>query len=264
MCMSNIIFSSYRQWKINVIYLFLFLMIILSVSFFRLAHNYLLYNLNYVFGTLEENRGYVLYTENEILVEHIQDEFCLEKVEINYSFDIQDGYYVVLDKYRDTNKFTEYLKKKDIAFNLFSNEGVNDIKIANKNIKIFNFLEIICIFIILVIMSYILENVFYNEQKNLAVLKTIGYRNVQIFLIIFCKVCILFVCSYIISFLILYIVKILCILFSGQLMTNFLKITSVYKIVSIAALISNVALLFNSIPYIKKINKMNVFTILEE
>ena len=256
--MNNIIKYYFRNKKLNTIHISLLLIIIIVIVSFQIIYNYFDYNTNFIYGKLEENRGYTIYTNDKETLQKIQDNFIIEKTECTNT-----ECYIVLKKYKDTEKWIEYLKNEKINFNLTDSSHREEIELIRKNRITFAILQIFSIGVVFIIMSNIIESIFYNERKNLAIYKTLGYKNKTISKIFLVKLLLLFLISAIISYLFLIILKASAYCFQNEILVEFFKVTNMAKINSLGTLIGIIILFLNYIPYRKKIKKMNVFTILE-
>jgi ABC-type lipoprotein release transport system permease subunit len=90
----------------------------------------------------------------------------------------------------------------------------------------------------------IIKNIFLSEEKNIAILKAIGYKTKDICLIILSRVLILMICSYILNVL-------LCLI-----LFQFNNYILLFVLINIFILV------INSLIYYKKIKDMNVLLIL--
>lgn len=207
-----------------------------------------------------KNRTIYISSDEKIDSRDILKQKCI--VEVNEG-ESEYSCLAIIDKYENVDIVMKSLRQ-NYSCNIYDTSGLYDIKIYNTaTIIILVFIIIITIFVYLLIML-VVNSIIDGENKDIAILKAIGYTNKHILKIIFLRIATTVTISFFIgmitqtilqniekniiekileiNILIRYDIKKLFIIFGGLIF-----------ICSISALINN-----------KKINKINAITLLKE
>ncbi len=259
--MTNVIIPFLRDYKMNLIYIFLFIILILIFNIFGIIKDYYSYNINNVFGALEENRGYIVNTDNVSIIKDIQNNFEIEKIEeISNNFMNTNGYYVVLKKYNDVNSFQKYLDYKNIIYYLRESSKSIEISILKKNYNTFSILEIMSIILVTLGIFFLNKNLLINEEKNISLLIVLGYKKINLYIILFLKIILLLTLSIFMSNLLLIFFKISYYFIKNNILKNFLYDLNALKYFKRDFIIF-ITLIANFVCF--KIRKLNVLQILD-
>ncbi len=219
---------------------------------------------------INENKEISLYLDNKLYTfkiigvtyENKNDIYIsrelFEKINTNRSI----SYNVVVDKYINLNNVINKFEDQGCVVSLYSSH----IEIKNINIiqKIFNYILLFSIVIIFIALYYMIKNMFYNEEKNLAVLKSIGYKNNQLSIIIFIRILLVLIFSMIIFIAFFELAKyILGFVLNNTNIMLFIKSINIYKYSVLILIVFLLILILNSLLYKIKIKKMNVFKVLD-
>lgn len=218
--MSSILLSFLRDKKLNTIYILLFLLIIVVISIFELINSYYDYSIAKVFGKYIENRTYYIYDEDLEKMEKLKNSFNFTNAYDDGHF----GYTFILSDYNDTKELNKYFEKNEINALLDGNNPNNEkMDIIKKNQEVFNDIEKILMIVGLVLVIFILKNIFINEEKNIALLKIVGYGNIKLSLIFFLKCIIILFISFVISVVSFYLLHFIYLIMSGGMLKDYIK-----------------------------------------
>ncbi len=219
---------------------------------------------------INENKEISLYLDNKLYTfkiigvtyENKNDIYIsremFEKINTNRSI----SYNVVVDKYINLNNVLNKLEDQGCIVSLYSSH----IEIKNINIiqKIFNYILLFSLIIIFIALYYMIKNMFYNEEKNLAVLKSIGYKNNQLSIIIFVRIFLVLMFSIIIFIVFFELIKyIIELVLNNSNIILFVKSINVYKYSLLILIVFLTILILNILFYKRKIKNMNIFKILD-
>ena len=113
--MLNILPKLMRNHKQNIIYISLLLVFNLIISFFIIIKDYNDYYIYEVYGSIIDNRTYILNTENQDIVKYIQNNFELTNLEtIPIEENNLSQYYLTFKDYKETQKYKKYIKKAEL------------------------------------------------------------------------------------------------------------------------------------------------------
>ncbi len=262
--MKEIILSFFRNKKLNIIYISSMIILLLIVYIFSLIQNYYIYNINNVLGSLEENRGYIIEDSRKILIDNLKKIIDIEKVEPNYDDNTTiQSYYVVIKNYEDTEKFQKYLNENEAEAYLKETTKMYEIEVLKKNSTLFNILKNLSIVVSLIALYFVIKNLCLTEQKNIAILKVLGFNKAKIISVLFFRLLILLMISIITTILIEYIIHFGYLLFNEKILRNYLKNFSIISNFKLC-LFSFISLIIN-IGYLNlKINKINTLKVLND
>lgn len=94
----------------------------------------------------------------------------------------------VINKYENLENVMQQLKNKNYNSNLYDTSGLNDIKTYRSVEFILNILISIMTLLVYIILSMIISNIINSEKKDIAILKAIGYKQLDILKIIFYRI----------------------------------------------------------------------------
>jgi hypothetical protein len=154
------------------------------------------------------------------------------------------SYYVLVDSYKNVLKVQDYLLEHGIDSELYDTSGLLEIEKLEKDRQLFKYVLYVSLISLFIVLYMIIKNIFLSEEKNIAILKAIGYKTKDICLIILSRVLILMICSYILNVL-------LCLI-----LFQFNNYILLFVLINIFILV------INSLIYYKKIKDMNVLLIL--
>lgn len=184
--MISIIRSFLKDKKLNYIYIGLIVILLLIVYVFIIIESYYKFYINETWGILEENRGYIL---EENIQETVND--LIKKIEIENVTKLDDGgYYVVLKNYDDTERFLSYLNNNNIIGYLKETTTQTELELFKNHIKLFAFFKYISLIITFIVVLLIFKAICSSEEKNISLLKAVGYKKRLILIILMLK-CIL-------------------------------------------------------------------------
>ena len=222
------------------------------------------YNLNDNITITINNKKYTFK-----IVEITDDNF--KRVYLNYndilkldiSDEIKPSYINILVKqYKNVSNVIEKLNNNGINANLLDSSFQAEINELRKIQTIsFNF-SIFLFAILLVILFYIIKDIFNNEEKNIAILKILGYKVSYIVNILYARLSIIlsitFITLFILFFIGIYLYSFVNKLYCFFLLQKFL----IYNLFMI--LIINLFIILFIVSYVKKIKKFNTIKILND
>lgn len=94
----------------------------------------------------------------------------------------------VINKYENLENVMQHLKNKNYNSNLYDTSGLNDIKTYKSVDFIFNVLIGIMTLLGYIILSMIISNMINSEKKDIAILKALGYKQLDILKIILYRI----------------------------------------------------------------------------
>ena len=128
----------------------------------------------------------------------------------NQEQEIYNSYNIIINKNTSVSDVINKIQDKGYNVTLYDNslQRVTNILRIIKNISC---VTIIFLFIFTFIITYsIMKSILTGEKKDIAILKSVGYQNSNLFLILFSNTLFLTIISFIISFLILSILIMIC------------------------------------------------------
>ena len=161
-------------------------------------------------------------------------------------------YYLLVDKYINVTKIQEKLLDLGYASELNDSSGLLEIEKIMEVQQIYKYILIFCLLILVFVIYLIIKNIIKFEEKNIALLKAIGYKNKTICLILFLRIIILFFGVLLINYIPLFIINILFFHFS------------LAKYLVIEFILGLLVILFNLFIFRIRLNKLNVLEILNE
>jgi len=187
----------------------------------------------------------------------------LDELLINDHLNI--GYYVLIaDNYKYAQKNIDDFSEEGYISNFENTSGLSEYNNMQSFISMltkFIYLMIIFTFIFII---YIIKNIFHLESKNIAILKAIGYSDLNIGFVIVSKILILLLISIVLSMLIF----IIMIYLLGTIFhTDYILFSRKYHFINnylFLCVDSIILLLINYISIFFKIKKIDVVKILNE
>lgn len=164
-------------------------------------------------------------------------------------------YYLLVDKYPNISIVIKKLEKQKVSVSIHDADGMKEIeKIQVIQREYFYILMMLLVFLIYFI-KYILKNIKKSEEKNIALLKILGYKNKTIKKIIEFRIVILITFTYLVTVTISFIIN------------SFIEYIDILFVIKSNSVIYMLAILLNylnSIKIIKEIKKINVLKVLED
>lgn len=262
--MFNIIKSTFRNKKLNLIYIGLIMIIIVIVACFQTVKEYFDYTINYVYGSLEENRMFTVLNPSAEFLDTIKEEFMISAIMESTSYMDEESYNIVISNYSDKESFINYLKEHNISYYQDNFALTDSINAAQKSIDYFNTLELISMVILFCIMYYILENIYDSDTKNISILKVMGYKNRDNLKIIFLRVLALILISTFLTIILFLIGKLSFIFITNKNIKDFIIYLNIFKVIFPAFIFTILVLIAKFLPYMFKIRKIDVFASLNE
>lgn len=104
---------------------------------------------------------------------------------------------VEMDEYKNVKNFISDIESKGYSANIYDTSRLNDIKTYGNISIVLNIIICIIILSIYIMLSVIMSNIIEDEKIDIALLKTVGYKNRIINLIIFCRILTITLISYV-------------------------------------------------------------------
>ena len=137
-----------------------------------------------VVGVYEGEEEYAYITESDM-----KDHFLMMPTD--------NMYQVVVDKYSNVDHVIETLETQNYHANISNNTGIEDIKIYDFFLELLQILFYFICSIVILLGIVIIKNILYEQKKDIAILKTIGYHNIHLFLFILYSILTIFLFTYI-------------------------------------------------------------------
>ena len=121
----------------------------------------------------------------------------------NQEQEIYNSYNIIINKNTSVSDVINKIQDKGYNVTLYDNSLQRETNIL-KIIKNISCITIFFLFIFTFIITYsIIKSILTGEKKDIAILKSVGYQNINLFLILFSNTLFLTIISFIISFLII-------------------------------------------------------------
>lgn len=133
-------------------------------------------------GIYDNSLGLDYFLVNDVTLEEI-------------SYQIEDRYQIVVDDYEHIEKVMEELNKENFDVNV---DNVKNLDLLNKNQKIISILISFLVFLLFFMIGIILiviNDILYENQKNIAIMKVCGYKNKAIMYFILLHIVKMISCS---------------------------------------------------------------------
>ncbi len=182
------------------------------------------------------------------LINLIANDFDLE---INgYIFKIKDIKYI--------NDLKVKFSDVDIRINLVNEAGLKELE-SYESIKSFlKYMTVVICFAILILLYWIVKDIYYNERKNIAIKKLVGYNNFRCILDILYKLFIYVIFGIISSSLIIFLVKIIILLINKDIIIqNFFNDNIIWYLQILSYIIFIILYIISLLLNIKRIIKLN-------
>lgn len=108
----------------------------------------------------------------------------------------------VINKYENLDDIMQQLKNKNYNSNLYDTSSLNDIKTYKAVGIILNILIVIMISFIYILLYIIVSNIINSEKKDIAILKAVGYKQLDILKIIVYRLFFITIISFMIGVII--------------------------------------------------------------
>ena len=256
--MINILISSFRNKKLNVIYIVMFILIILTSFVFQLISGYYEYFTAEKYGYPVENRTYFILEEEEEKIEKLKNSFEFEEFNSNGN----NEYSAVLKNYIDTKNLKKYFDKHEINGILDGSSNTKEIELMEKKQITFEFVCNVVLVIVLIIALFIIKNIFINETKNIALLKILGYGYIKTSFYLFLKLLLILFISFTISYVFIYFIHFIYLILDDDLLTSFIKNMNILELNILGLKFIGLILILDSIRNIFVIRKINSLEIL--
>ncbi len=172
----------------------------------------------------------------------------------------------VINKYENLENVMQQLKNKNYSSNLYDTSALNDIKTYRSVDSIFNVLIGIMTLLIYIILSMIITNIINSGKKDIAILKAIGYKQLDIFKIIFYRIFLITIISFTFAIIIHKTLGILLeykiIKIANLKLSYNLNLEFIYYIIILLVLIFMVIII--SLKNVKKIKQIDTIILLKE
>ncbi|MDE5539553.1 MAG: hypothetical protein K2J20_03610 [Bacilli bacterium] len=171
-------------------------------------------------------------------------------------------YTILLDNYYSKAEFENYLNENDLSGFPADSTRLEDIRILEKNAKTITIIVVAVTIIAIILIFCTLLNIINSETQDIALLKVIGYKNINLLSFIFHTLLLHFIFSFVFLFLLILLVKFISSLFNN-LVFNFLQAAFfssylLYEII-IIAIITLILLIYSFIRF----HRMNCIEVLE-
>lgn len=173
-----------------------------------------------------------------------------------------DYYTITFNNYLDLKEFDKEINKLGYRGNLKDNTQYEEIYILEKSNQTLKLLIYIEIFIIFIILNILVNNIFLNEERNMALLKVIGYKNQSILLYFILKLFTIFITSLLFTNFLFISIKIIFQYNNDTIFGNYIKTINILNISLVPSIIFLIILILKVILSFNKIKKMNIFGIL--
>ncbi len=224
--MINILISSFRNKKINIIYIAMFILILLTSFVFQLISGYYEFFTAEKYGDPVENRTYFILEEDEEKIDKLKNSFEFEEFNSNGN----NEYNAILKNYIDTKELKNYFDKHEINGILDGSANTKEIELMEKKQTTFDFVCMIILVIVLIVSLFIIKNIFMNELKNIALLKIMGYSYIKITLFLFTKLLMILLISFIMIILLLYFASFIYLLFDNSLLGKYISQINILRL----------------------------------
>lgn len=147
------------------------------------------------------NVVYISYKDlSEIFFSNIEDN--------NYN-----SYNIIIDKNTSVSDVINKIQDKGYNATLYDNSLQRETNIL-RIVKNIIFVTIFFLFILAFIIIYnIMKSILMGEKNDIAIFKSVGYQNINLFLILFSNTLFLTIISFVISFMIINVILIICNIF---------------------------------------------------
>lgn len=191
------------------------------------------------------------------------DIFISKEIFEKYFKEDVDEYNIVIDHYYNKKKFEEYLDSKEIYDYGSDTTRLAEIDELERQEYILTIISFGINIISIILLYFVYKNILNNEEKDIALLKSLGYNQYQIIIYIIKELIIFAILTIILQYLLIYIIKLIAtikvnnlfcyisnIRITEYLLKEIIIIIIIYFIISIESLI--------------KIKRLNVFDSLNE
>lgn len=256
--MSKIIYSFFRNKKINILYLSLFVLILIIISVFQIINDYYDYNIIEKYGKQVEQRTYYINEVDKSKIEKLKKNFDFEE----FKYDGYNSYTCILRSYKDTNSLIKYFERNFINGILDGSANTKEIELLKKNQSIYNIMQKVLYVIAFIVINFMLSNIYLNNQKDIALLKIMGYRNFNIAVLFLIRLLIIILFSFLLSIILFYILHFGYIFLDSSLLKSFLKQLNLFSINLKGTIFLLFSLFCDFIANIVKIKKIDVLSTL--
>ena len=183
-----------------------------------------------------------------------------DNLKISTNFDNDNLYIVIIDDYINSNYIIDKFTSQKIDISLLSDLGKSEIDTYEYIIKFLKIMELGTIIAVFIILFIIINNILFDEKKDIALLKTVGYNKNSIIRILLLRVYCFFALALIIiipiiilMFLLILIFKISNSLYAFLSYNYFDIIKPIISIIILSLLLP----LFTTFIFHKKIKKIS-------
>lgn len=139
-------------------------------------------------------------------------------------------YIVKIKNSKYISKFKTDLEKEKFRVSLYNDTGIKELERYTSLSKILHIILIPIYVAIIALLYWVIKELIFNEYKNIALKKLIGYTNIRCLLDIFYKICVYIISSGILlTILFLIARKILLMGNSDNILIDFLNNSNLYK-----------------------------------
>lgn len=256
--MSKIICSFFRNKKVNILYISIFVLILVIISIFQIINDYYDYNIIEKYGKNVEQRTYYILEEDKSKIKMLKENFDFEK----FKYDGYNSYTCILKSYKDTKSLIKYFERNSINGILDGSANTKEIELLRKNQSIYNVMQKVLYVIAFVVINFILSNIYLNNQKDIALLKIMGYRNFNIAIIFLIRLLIIMLFSFLLSLVLFYFLHFGYIFLDNSLLKSFLMQLNIFDFNIRGTTFLLCIVFWDLIINVKKIKKIDVLSIL--
>ncbi len=167
-------------------------------------------------------------------------------------------YIIKIKNSKYISEFKNDLEKEKFRVSLYNDTGVKELERYTSLSKTLHMILIPIYFAIIILLYWIIKELLFNEYKNIALKKLVGYTNIRCLLDIFYKICFYIIASGILlTGLLLIARKVLLISISDKILIDFLNDSNLFKSFFSIYIIFWILYLIAFILNIKKIVKLD-------
>lgn len=204
-----------------------------------------------------------LYKFNIVgITNNIKADIYLDELSFQSIFDIKPNkYYVLINSYKNVNKFINNLMNQGISASLY--DATMQVQIDSmKNMQnMYTYIMIAIIIVIFLFLIVIIKNNIQYENKNIAIFKAFGYRSIKILYIILMRLVFISLLAYTIIQL---LTSVIFLILRKFIETYNLSLINLFTYNTITMFIIMGLIFINVFIYKKKVVKMNAIEVLQD
>ncbi len=125
----------------------------------------------------------------------------------NINTESPDSYYILIDTYENVFKVQEELQKLGYYSELYDSSGLLNIEKVENIQNSYKYILVFSLITLNVVICLIIKNIIKNEDKNIALLRAIGFKKRKISIILFIRVFLILSCTLLISTILVTIIN---------------------------------------------------------